>query len=70
MKQLIIYASSMTAFAIVASCSILSTNLAPKASAVITAYCKEPQAERLLVRQEVAAQISPNTLEIHCQGDQ
>lgn len=69
MKQLLLYTAGVSAV-ILTACSLLQTSLAPKAASIINAYCLEPQAARLVLREQVATQIAPNRVEIHCKGDQ
>lgn len=69
MKQKLIYLGIVTCMLLVA-CMTFQAKIAPKAAAIVAAYCLEPQAERLLIRQQVAALTGANHIEIHCAGDQ
>jgi hypothetical protein len=52
-----------------AGCATLEKDVAPKAAAAVMTYCATPQAERMLIRENVNARITPNSIAIHCQGD-
>lgn len=69
MRQLLVYTSGAICL-VLAACSLLQTSIAPKAAAIVSAYCQEPQASRLTLRAQVATLIVPNQIEIHCVGDQ
>lgn len=50
-------------------CAMLDRDVAPKAAAAVMTYCATPQAERMLIRENVNSRITPNSIAIHCQGD-
>lgn len=53
----------------VVSCSVLQAKVGPKAATAINQYCLQPQANRLLLRQEVNSLIAPNSVQINCEVD-
>ena len=67
MKRLLI-ASAALVIALT-GCTTLDKDVAPKAAAAVMTYCATPQAERMLIRENVNARITPNSIAIHCVGD-
>lgn len=51
-------------------CATLDKDVAPKVAAAVMTYCATPQAERLLIRQNVNQRIMPNSIAVTCVGDQ
>lgn len=51
------------------ACSTFSTAVAPKVADGVNRYCREPLAERQLIRSQVNGMITPNTIKVTCQGD-
>jgi len=65
MKSIAILAAVVS----LAGCATIDKDIAPKAAAAVMTYCATPQAERMLIRENVNARISPNAIKITCVGD-
>jgi hypothetical protein len=50
-------------------CAVLNAEVAPRVAKTVNVYCLEPQASRLLIRQQVNALIEPNSIAITCGDD-
>jgi uncharacterized protein YceK len=51
-------------------CSIISPKIAPTVAKGVNRYCEEPQASRMLVREEVNNMVKPHSIQVNCFGDQ
>lgn len=67
MKRTLI--ASVALITTLSGCAMLDKDVAPKAAAAVMTYCATPQSERMLIRENVNARITPNSIAIHCQGD-
>lgn len=59
----------IVALTFMGGCSVLAPHVGPALTKAVTRYCAEPQAERLLLRQQVNASIAPNSAQVNCAVD-
>lgn len=68
-SKVTLLSAAMFAMLCLTGCGVLTTKVAPKVAAAVTLYCAEPQAERLLLRGQVAAAVAPNAVQVTCAND-
>lgn len=52
-----------------AGCSIIAPKVGPQVAKAVNRYCQESYQVRMLMRAEVNAMITPNTVKVTCEGD-
>lgn len=55
--------------ALLSGCDIFTQKAAPTIAKGVQRYCREPLAERQLIRGQVNGMIAPNTVRVDCAGD-
>lgn len=70
MKNVLVLSfTTLTIVGLLWGCAQLQTKVGPEAAKAINTYCLQPQAARLVLREQVNALIAPNEVKITCQGD-